>query len=99
MKPTRPKNNGMDNPLVRWLVIYAIPWPKGKARTAPEMLVTQPSVWAADMQRLHELLDTAANVGSTGKWARHPAFGQINGNQYGHLIYRHFNHHLTQFGV
>lgn len=60
---------------MRWLVIYVVPWPKGKAPTA------------------------AAARGPSGSWAEHPAFGNMSGKDYGALIYRHFNHHLTQFGV
>lgn len=32
-------------------------------------------------------------------WADHPAFGDINGKDYGVLLYRHFDHHLRQFGA
>lgn len=42
-KPARIESGVMSFPLVRWLVIYMIPWPKGKAQTAPEMLVTRPA--------------------------------------------------------
>jgi len=99
MKPAQPKRKGMDNAIVRWLVIYVLPWPKGKVQTAPEMLATQPSEWNTDMDRLRGLLDAASRQGVSGKWGRHPAFGELDGSLYGHLIYKHFNHHLTQFGV
>jgi len=98
-RPASAKKNGMDNPIVRWLVIYVVPWPKGKAQTVPEMLSTQPAEWSEDVARLRELLDSASKQGPGGRWGRHPAFGDLSGTQYGHLIYRHFNHHLTQFGV
>ena len=99
IKPAEPRNSGLDNALIRWLVIYALPWPKGKARSAPEMLMTQPTQWHTDLERLRGLLAAAAQRGPGGKWARHPTFGELGGTQYGHLIYKHFNHHLTQFGV
>lgn len=97
--PAKSKEHFMRNPLVRWFVIYLMPWPKGKAPTAPEMLMTQPSEWTADITRLREQLNSAAARGPDGQWAEHPAFGALNGRQYGHLIFKHFNHHLTQFGV
>lgn len=84
---------------VRWLVIYAIPWPKGRAKTAPEMQVTQPGELAADVTGLKQLLNAAADRGATGEWAPHPAFGKLSGKDYGVLIYKHFNHHLEQFSV
>lgn len=89
----------LANPLVRWLVAYVVPFPRGKARTAPEMLTTQPREWQADLATTHELLRTAAERGPNGTWARHPAFGDVSGKLYGVFIHKHFDHHLRQFGV
>jgi hypothetical protein len=93
------KDSAMANPLVRWLVLYVIPWPKGKAQTVPEMLVTRPGDWSSDLGRLQELLATAAARGSNASWGAHPAFGTMSGKLYARLIYKHFDHHLKQFGV
>lgn len=94
------KNNRfMANPLVRWLIIYVMPWPKGKVPTVPELLLTQPSEWKADIATLSEQLTNAATRGPSANWGEHPAFGQLSGQDFGVLIYRHCNHHLTQFGV
>jgi len=97
--PAKSKESFMANPLVRRLVIYYVPWPKGKAPTAPEMLVTQPAEWDKDITTLREQLNAAATRGASANWAEHPAFGKISGQDYGVLIYRHFDHHLGQFGV
>jgi hypothetical protein len=48
---------------------------------------------------LRHLLHAAAARGAAAEWATHPAFGAISGKDYGTLIYRHFDHHLRQFGV
>ncbi|HEX6559122.1 MAG TPA: DUF1569 domain-containing protein, partial [Longimicrobiales bacterium] len=61
--------------------------------------VTRPAAWDADVQNLKELLREAAERGPNGQWAAHPAFGKLSGKDYGCLIYKHFNHHLTQFSV
>jgi hypothetical protein len=97
--PARPKKTFMANPIVRRIIIYHLPWPKGKAETIPEMLITKPADWDADLSRLRELLEAAGARGAAAKWATHPAFGDISGKDYGTLIYRHFDHHLGQFGV
>jgi hypothetical protein len=89
----------LSNPVLRRIAIYYMPWPKGKVQTAPEMLKTKPEEWAADLARLRALLDVAAERGPDGDWAVHPAFGNISGKDYGVLLYRHFDHHLVQFGA
>lgn len=97
--PAQFKPGPLANPILRWLLAYVIPFPKEKAQTAPEMLLTQPAEWQADLSTLHEQLRAAAQRGPQGKWARHPAFGDVPGTLYGVFIYKHFDHHLRQFGV
>ena len=95
--PSKIIPSGLSNPLLRRLVIYYMPWPKGKVKTAPEMLKTRPEAWEADRARLRALLHAAAERGPDGSWAVHPAFGKISGKDYGVLIYLYFDHHLRQF--
>jgi hypothetical protein len=97
--PTKAKKSAMSSRFLRWLIIYVIPWPKGKAETVPEMMLTQPGEFERDKQRLVSALDEAAQRGASTSWATHPAFGDLTGRDYGTLIYRHFDHHLKQFSV
>ena len=97
--PSEFKPGPLANPLVRWLLAYAIPFPKERAQTAPEMLLTPPAVWQADLLAVREQLRAAVERGPQGNWARHPAFGDVSGALYGVFIYKHFDHHLRQFGV
>ena len=97
--PSKFKPGPLANPLVRWLLAYVIPFPKERAQTAPEMLLTQPADWQADLSTVREQLRAAAQRGPHGRWARHPAFGEVSGTLYGVFIYKHFDHHLRQFGV
>jgi hypothetical protein len=97
--PASSKDSIMSNPFVRWFIIYHLPWPKAKAQTVPEMLKTKPAEWESDLLQLRRLLHTTASRGASATWARHPAFGEISGRDYGTLIFRHFDHHLGQFGV
>jgi hypothetical protein len=97
--PTRPLKTFLRNPFIRRLVIYYMPWPKGKVQTVPEMLATRPAEFESDRARLKDLVLTTAARGPNAAWAVHPAFGAISGKDYGVLLYRHFDHHLRQFGV
>jgi hypothetical protein len=95
----RARESFLSNPLMRRLVIYHMPWPKGKAQTVPEMLATRPSEFEADRKRLSDWVRKAGERGPNAAWAPHPAFGKMSGRDYGVLIYRHVDYHLRQFGV
>lgn len=91
----------LSNSALRWLIINVIPFPKGKAPTAPSYLATKPASWDADCTRWRELFDRVAARRNepTAAWGVHPAFGYLNAEQWGKLIYKHTAHHLGQFGV
>jgi len=88
----------LSNRLMRYLVIYVIPWPRG-APTAPEMLARAPESWTSDVAALKDLVERASAHATSGRWSVHPGFGDISGRDWGALIHRHVHHHLTQFGV
>ena len=96
--PVKPRRGPLRYRPVRWLVIYVLPWPKGTP-TAPEMLSRAPQSWPADIAALKALIERASANGAAGRWASHPAFGDLSGADWGALIHRHVSHHLTQFGV
>ena len=96
--PIKARPSILGNRLVRYLVIYHLPWPKG-APTAPELLARAPESWTADVATLQLELERAAARGPHATWAAHPAFGDISGATWGVLIHRHVDHHLAQFGV
>jgi hypothetical protein len=97
--PAKFKRTLLANPVVRWLLAYVVPFPKGKAETAPEMLVTRPSDWHIDLSTAREQLRAAAERGPGGRWGIHPAFGDMSGTMHGVFIHKHVDHHLRQFGV
>jgi hypothetical protein len=94
----KPKQTPLSNPLVRWLVIHVLPWPKGTP-TAPELLATPPGEWAADLVQFRQLLERAGAQSPDVDWPRHPAFGKMKGKLWGALIHRHVDHHLRQFAA
>jgi hypothetical protein len=93
-----PRSSVLSNRLVRFLVIYALPFPRG-APTARQLLERAPDTWASDVSTLKAALERTAAIDAHGAWPAHPAFGDISGTDWGVLIYRHTDHHLRQFGA
>ena len=91
----------LTNRFARHAIIFWAPWPKGKMPTIPEYyLVTQPDNFNSDVARLCDYVHKTADAGRNGfAFQPHPAFGDLSREQWGGLLYRHANHHLTQFGV
>jgi hypothetical protein len=85
---------------LRWLLVYVLPWPKGKLPTTPEFQRTQPTAWEADQEvwqaALRRFVERGRNGGPFGP---HPAFGVLSGKEWGRLVYLHCDHHLRQFGL
>lgn len=80
-----------------WLIIDSpLPWPKGKIKALAAFHRSQPSQFAADRQKL---LDLVARHGvHPGPWAVSPAFGALSPRRWQRLQWRHLDHHLRQFG-
>ena len=97
--PAEARKTWMSNRVFRRIIIYWLPWPRGRAKTVKEMLATRPGEFETDRRRLSEILEIAAARTPAGPWAPHPAFGDLRGEDYGVLIHRHFDYHLRQFGV
>lgn len=97
-KPVAPKSGPLRNPLLRHLVIYWMPWPKG-APTAPEFLHSDAPDFKENLAALRAALDRFAAFGKEARREPHPAFGDISHQAWGRLMYRHLDHHLRQFGA
>jgi hypothetical protein len=91
----------LKGPLAYWplnsLVMFYLPWPKG-APTAPELLSRTPADWTRDVDLLSSAVDRFVARGIDGDFARHVAFGVIDGRAWGRLMHRHMDYHLRQFG-
>lgn len=96
--PTKPVMGLLRLAPVRYLSIYRVPWPKGKARGPVEAFVTKPGDWASDVSRLESLLKRFAERNPGGEWPQHALFGKMRGQDWGVFCYKHFDHHLRQFG-
>lgn len=81
------------------LLIHVLPWPEGKAKGPKESFTTSKTDWQNDVGQLEELLARMAEKAPGEKWPVHPLFGNMSGYDWGVLTYRHFDHHLRQFGA
>jgi hypothetical protein len=81
------------------LAIYFLPWPKNKLQSPPDLLLTTPTDWAQDLDRLAGLLDSVAGRDTHGDWPVSEVFGKLSGRDCGSLLWAHINHHFTQFGI
>ena len=84
---------------LNWLLIHAVPWPKGRAQSPPEFLAVRPTSWEADVGRLRDLVERFGSRGPDADWPPSRVFGRISGRSWGALQYKHLDHHLRQFGV
>ncbi len=96
---TEPIPGAARLPVVRELFLYVLPWPKGKIQGPPEAFVTTSVGWTRDLATLNGLVERFVSQGPDGQWPDHPTFGRMSGRAWGVFCYRHFDHHLRQFGV
>ena len=86
---------------LRWLFVHLLPWPKGKVRTMREFQQTQPGELDLDRRNWNAAVSRFVARGREAHpcWSPHPAFGPLPNWEWGHLMYRHTDHHFRQFGV
>ena len=96
---TEPQSRLLRLAPLRHAFIYWIPWPKGRIKGPREAFVTQPKDWDADIATLILLVDRFVTLGPEGQWPEHAFFGRMTGKDWGVFCCKHFNHHLSQFGV
>ena len=97
--PCKSKNLPLRYKPIRRLFIYYLPMPKG-APTAPELIARCNGASLDDERRsFAQLLDRCAAITPVSKFGEHPAFGDLNYDEYGALIAKHTDHHLRQFGL
>jgi Protein of unknown function (DUF1569) len=99
--PTSLRPGLLSTRLARWMIISVLPIPRGKAPTSREFKTTVPAVWAEDIAKLKELMERFIRRGSDPRahWNVHPTFGHLSTDEYGRLVAKHMDHHLSQFGV
>ncbi len=94
-----PKRGPLRWPVVKQLVLYVLPWPRGHARGPPEAFVTRPTNWDTDMATFLELVQRFVDSPDRRAWPEHAFFGPMSRKAWGHFCHRHFDYHLRQFGA
>jgi hypothetical protein len=94
-----PQHGVLRWPVVRHAVMFWMPWPKGKIPSVPELFLTAPGSWDADLAALEELLRRFAAETGRRQWPEHVVFGPMSHALWGRFTHRHFDHHLQQFGA
>jgi hypothetical protein len=97
--PAHPGTGPLARMPLKWLVIHVLPWPKGKLQSPPDLLVTTPGAWEADLTRLRTSIERVAARGPGGAWPASDVFGPLSGREWGALLRTHIDHHLRQFGA
>jgi hypothetical protein len=96
--PVKPRKTFLRFPVIKQLIIHVMPWPKGTP-TAPELLARVPAAWNGEVVTLSALVEKFSTRSAKDVWPPHPAFGKMSGRLWGALVYRHCDHHFTQFGI
>jgi hypothetical protein len=86
--------------LGRWLILYLLPWRKGKEKTPMEMDANLKGKVVTNFESdKHLLLMRMKEFISAASFSTHPFFGKLSRKDWGRLAWKHINHHLIQFGV
>ncbi len=97
--PVRPRNRrAFQRFPLKHLLLYVVPFPKN-APTAPELVVAEAGTVESERQSLVELLERAGAAPAEGAGPVHPLFGQLSRREWGVLLHKHIDHHLSQFGA
>jgi hypothetical protein len=79
--------------------MYWLPWPKGRIHGPTELFLTPATTWKADLATFEALLNRFVSQTAEDDWPEHPFFGPMTHQSWGRFSYRHFDHHLRQFGA
>lgn len=86
-------------PLIRGQIFGEKPF-RRNSPTDPIYVVSDAQDFETERARLATFIDRAVQRGTAKTEGMvHPFFGRLSGDQWGRLIYKHFDHHLRQFGV
>lgn len=97
--PSRPVPGLLRWAPVRYASIYLVPWPRGLIQGPPDAFLTLPASWDSDLSLLRSLVVRFADTDPLDPWPPHALFGPMRGRDWGVFCYKHFHHHLTQFGA
>jgi len=94
-----PKPGVLRWPIVKQLVMYWLPWPKGRVQGPPEAFLSRPTTWEADLAAFQALIERFVRQEARTDWPPHAFFGRMTRRSWGFFCHRHFDYHLRQFGA
>ena len=83
---------------VRKMVVGPKPYPKS-TRTHPQYLQVDEKEFGAEKVRLLGAMDAFVEMCAGQAVLQHSLFGEMTVDEAGWAMYKHLDHHLTQFGV
>lgn len=95
---TRPRSGPLRWPILRHLVMYWLPWPRGRVQGPSEAFLTRPTEWSADLATFEVLIGRFVADQNREVWPPHAFFGPMTRTSWGRFCHRHFDYHLRQFG-
>ena len=96
--PTAPIRGPLRLPIVKQLIMFWAPWPKGRIKGPPEAFVTLPTTWQADLATFEDLVARFV-ADERATWPDHAIFGTLSRQEWARFCHRHFDYHLRQFGA
>jgi hypothetical protein len=94
--------NALTSSLLKHLILFGMPAPKGKVETVKELKQgaggTKPVRFEDDKKSLSGLIANFNAYYAHDMKIIHPAFGAMNKKQWGRLVFIHADYHLKQFG-
>lgn len=82
---------------LKHLLLYVLPFPKG-APTAPLLKPVRVESLEEERAALLRLVERIGTGPREGAGPEHPLFGPLTWREWGVVTYKHFDHHLRQFG-
>jgi hypothetical protein len=84
---------------VKKVVTSEVPYPKN-SRTAPVFLIRDSRNFETEKKRLVEHINKTQTLGAQHFDQREShSFGPLSSAEWNNMLYKHLDHHLTQFGV
>jgi len=72
---------------------------KPNVRTPKEFIITESQGFDTEKNKIVNLINEFTANKDNSNWPEHPVFGVFTNEQRGKMQYKHFDHHLRQFGV
>jgi hypothetical protein len=98
-----PKPNGFMRFILKTLiknkVVSEVPYQQN-SRTAPQFIIKETKDFEVEKQRLINYITKTQQSGENNFDNKEShSFGRLNKTEWNNMLYKHLNHHLTQFGV